>query len=238
MSLIDSIVRAESGGDPNAKNPNSSATGLGQFISSTWIDTLSRERPDLVAGKSKDEILALRNDPNLSRQMTEAYANQNGQTLTKAGFDPNPANTYLAHFAGPQGAVSVLGADPSTPVSALLRPKAIAANKFLMGMTAGDLQAWAAKKMGGAAQPQAKMALQATPQSPLMATPQAPPIFPTAPPEQPQQSRQQPQPQMDFTPPPALSPIFADEQRPIDISRLRAALQARGSSGLSFLKRG
>jgi len=52
MGLIDSIIGAESGGDPNAKNPNSSATGAGQFISSTWLDTIKAARPDLAQGKS------------------------------------------------------------------------------------------------------------------------------------------------------------------------------------------
>src|SRR4051812_28874149 len=136
MGLIDSIIGAESGGNPNATNPNSSASGAGQFIDSTWLDTLKAARPDLAQGKSDAELLALKTDPQLSRQMTEAYAAQNGAILSKAGHPVTPGNTYLAHFAGPQGAVSVLSADPSTPIDRVLTPAAVKANPFLQGMTA------------------------------------------------------------------------------------------------------
>lgn len=78
---------------------------------------------------------------------------------------------------------------------------------------------------------------QATPPSPLMAAPQAPPIFPAAA-QQPQPQQQaQAQPPMEFAQPPPMAPIFADEQRPIDISRLRAALQASGNRGLSIYRK-
>ncbi|MGE0056234.1 MAG: hypothetical protein AB7S74_18725 [Hyphomicrobium sp.] len=231
MALIDSIIGAESGGNPNAKNPNSSATGLGQFIASTWLDTLSRERPDLVAGKSRDEILALRNDPDLSRQMTEAYAAQNGKIISNAGFEANPGNTYLAHFAGPQGAVKVLSADPNAPVEAVLGPQAVAANPFLKGMTAAGLQAWAAKKMGAA--PQLAMATNtpASPAAPPAATPQPAPIFA---PSQPQAVPQQAEAPSYFAQMPAeqaiqAPPIFTAPRKAVDLSKLRAALQASGA---------
>src|SRR3954465_6247001 len=108
MGLIDSIIGAESGGNPNAKNPLSSASGLGQFIDSTWLSTIRSARPDIAQGKSDAELIALKSDPNLSREMTGAYAAQNGAILSNAGHPVTPGNTYLAHFAGPQGAVSVL----------------------------------------------------------------------------------------------------------------------------------
>ena len=119
MSLTDLIIGNESGGNPLAQNPNSSAGGLGQFIDSTWLDTLQRHRPDLVQGKSPQELLALKTDPALSREMTDAYASDNQAILTKNGLPPTPGNTYLAHFAGPQGALSILTAAPNAPVETL-----------------------------------------------------------------------------------------------------------------------
>lgn len=234
MALVDSIIGAESGGNPNAQNPRSSAGGLGQFIDSTWLAMLKQERPDLVEGRSPQELLALKSDPALSRQMTEAYAAQNGTILSNAGFEANPGNTYLAHFAGPQGAVKVLSADPGAPVEAILGPQAVAANPFLKGMTAADLRGWAAKKMGGAAQTQPQKTAQASPvaapSAPLPISPQAAPIFAPAPETTPQQ---QAAPsyfsQMPAEQGAALLPIFYAQRRAPNISQLRAALQASGS---------
>ncbi len=140
---VDDIIARESGGNPNAQNSRSSAGGLGQFIDSTWLDMLSRHRPDIAAGKSPQELLALKFDPQLSREMTEAYSADNGALLAKGGFAVTPGTTYLAHFAGPQGAIKVLGADPATPVAQLLGSAAVAANPHIRNFTAGDLKAWA-----------------------------------------------------------------------------------------------
>lgn len=141
MPLVDHIIGAESGGNPNARNPRSSAAGLGQFIDSTWLSMLAKHRPDLAAGKSPEELLALKSDPQLSRDMTAAYAADNAGLLSKAGLPVTPGSTYLAHFAGPQGAVGILNADPAMPVSSILTPAAVKANPFLQGMTASDLRA-------------------------------------------------------------------------------------------------
>lgn len=148
--VVDRITGVESGGNPNARNPRSSAMGLGQFIGSTWLNTIKTTRPDLAAGKSDAELLAMRSDPQLSRDMTAAYAAQNGKVLSDAGFQPTPGNTYLAHFAGPQGATAILGAAPNTPVAQILGAKVMQANPFLRGMTASQLTAWADRKMAGA----------------------------------------------------------------------------------------
>lgn len=225
MGLIDQIIGAESGGNPNARNPNSSASGLGQFIDSTWLDTLRSARPDLAQGKSDAELIALKSDPQLSRQMTEAYAAQNATVLANAGHPVTPGNTYLAHFAGPQGAVSVLNADPSAPVSSVLTPGAIKANPFLQGMTVADLRSWADRKMGGAQpQPQASAApANAPPAGPLNLAPQAPPIFAVPPQAAPQQQAAEPIPQYEQ---PQAPPIFAAKRPQVDLTKLKAAFKA------------
>lgn len=230
MGLIDQIIGVESGGNPNATNPNSSAMGAGQFINSTWLDTIKSARPDLAEGKSDQELLALRADPNLSREMTAAYAAQNGQILTQAGHEATPGNTYLAHFAGPKGAVSVLSADPNTPVSSILTPDAIKANPFLARMTAGDLRAWADRKMGGSApapQP-AQASPAAAPGAPLQLA-SAAPIFPQAAPQAAPQQAQAQQAGADIfsqMAPPQAAQIVFPQRRQVDLSKLRAQLQA------------
>jgi len=151
MDLVSRIIGIESGGNPSARNPLSSATGAGQFIESTWLDTISKARPDLVAGKSRQEILDLRLDPAISREMTEAYAADNGSILHHNGFPVTPGNAYLAHFAGPQGALKVLNAAPQTPIVDVLGGGVVKANPFLSGKSAGDVIAWANRKMAGGA---------------------------------------------------------------------------------------
>lgn len=253
MGLIDSIVGAESGGNPNATNPNSSASGLGQFINSTWVSTLRQHRPDIASGKSDADLIALKADPQLSREMTGAYADDNGKILQGAGVPVTPGSTYLAHFAGPQGAVSVLKADPNTPISEVLTPGAVKANPFLQGMTAGDLQAWADRKMGGKqAAPVAPSApaAPATAPQPTQAIPQqsapifAPPPAQSQPAPQGQQMQANQAPMQTLATPQVASPtsifgqmpaemnqpppIFAPQRKPIDLSKLKAALGNRG----------
>lgn len=147
--VVDRIIQAESSGNPNAVNPRSSASGLGQFINSTWLDMVKRHRPDVAEGKTDAELIALKTDPSLSRQMTVAYATENASTLQSAGFEATPGNIYLAHFAGPEGALKVLRANPGASVASVLGQSVVDANPHLKGMNAGGLRSWAANKMGG-----------------------------------------------------------------------------------------
>lgn len=165
------IVQIESGGRRDARNPNSTATGPGQFIESTWIDMIARHRPDLAAGKSRKEVLALRGDDEISLEMTAAYASDNAALLRREGFQPGEADLYLAHFLGPDGARRALLADPEAPVSSVMSADQIAANgpkqgadgTWTGGLTyAGrplqhwrvkDLRRWSETKIGAAADP-------------------------------------------------------------------------------------
>ncbi|RVK73164.1 hypothetical protein CN159_02080 [Sinorhizobium meliloti] len=148
-NVVDKIIGVESGGYAAAKNPNSSATGSGQFIASTWMNMIRKYRPDVAEGKSTPEILALRNDPSLSREMTAAYTSENGEYLKNQGIETTDGNLYLAHFLGPGGASRVIKADPSAPVASIIGQDAVNANPFLKGKTIADLRAWSDKKMGG-----------------------------------------------------------------------------------------
>ena len=143
--LAGQIVEAESHGDPNAANTLSTARGPGQFLRGTWLEMLAKHRPDLTG--TPEELLALRNDPKLAAEMTEAYAADNAKILSKAGHEATPGNLYLTHFAGPSGAVAVLNADPNASVSSVLGERAVADNPFLGQMTIGDMRAWADRKM-------------------------------------------------------------------------------------------
>lgn len=147
---VGKIIGAESAGVADAKNPRSTATGAGQFIDSTWVDILSRNRPDLVKGKSRQQILEMRKDPKLSGQMTEAYANENADGLRKAGLPVTEGTIYLSHFAGPGGARSLLRANPNASAESVLGSKAANDNpSIIKGKSVADVINWAENKMGG-----------------------------------------------------------------------------------------
>ncbi|NUB05643.1 hypothetical protein FW320_05550 [Azospirillum sp. Vi22] len=149
------------------KNPNSTAAGPGQFRNSTWVSTLRKHAPDLAAGKTDEQVLALRDSGTpqerraLHVRMVDGYGNANETFLKANGVEKvGDAEKYLAHFAGPAGALAVLQADPNTPVRKLLGADAIAANanmrrggKGFADWTAGDLRAWANGKMDEGATP-------------------------------------------------------------------------------------
>lgn len=150
-NVVDRIIGVESGGNATAKNPNSSATGAGQFIDSTWLATAKSHRPDLFNGRTTADVLALRNDKALSREMTAYLANDNAQFLRNQGVQPTDGDIYLAHFLGPRGASQVIKADPGMSVASIVGQDAVNANPFLKGMTASDVRTWANRKMGSEA---------------------------------------------------------------------------------------
>jgi hypothetical protein len=137
-----------------AKNPYSSADGKFQFTNSTFVDTARKTFPGL-ADKSPTEILSLRgkkldDGTQIEDVLEKVLRANNTKALTSAGIAPTPGNTYLAHFLGAGGARSLLSVDPNTPVSQILDPRAIAANKSVLeGKTAGQVAAWADSKFGG-----------------------------------------------------------------------------------------
>lgn len=149
-ALVERMVQVESGGDPNAKAKTSSALGVGQFPNATWLELVAKHAPEIAANKSRDEILAMRTDPQLSRAMLAAYARDNAVGLRRAGFPATPTNLYLSHFLGPTGALRLLRMDGDTPVESAVSAAAIEANQsvFSKNRTVGEVKQWAAKKMG------------------------------------------------------------------------------------------
>ena len=156
-AVVDRIIRIESGGDPNATNKRSSALGLGQFLDETWLDLLRAHRPDLVRGRSKDEMLELRRDAGLTREITMRFTQQNAAMLRKRGLPVTPGTLYLAHFAGSAGAVAILSSLEDADAASVMadadatgrtkREKIIKANSFLERFTVADLRSWADRKM-------------------------------------------------------------------------------------------
>jgi murein DD-endopeptidase MepM/ murein hydrolase activator NlpD len=147
--LISRIIRVESGGNPNAANPLSSASGLGQFIDSTWMRMIRSYRPDIAHSMGREDALQLRFDPQIASEMLYRLTAENEADLRRAGNQATAGNLYLAHFLGSMGANTVLAAPADTPLHDVLDPQVISANPFLYGRDAGWIISWAARKMTG-----------------------------------------------------------------------------------------
>ncbi len=169
--LVNRIVRVESAGNARAKNPLSSATGLGQFIKSTWIRMIRTYRPDLYRSMSTEELLALRFDPTISREMVASLARENEARLRTYGHGITAGRLYLAHFLGVDGANTVLSAPGDSSIAALMGASVISANPFLTGKNAAYVIAWAERKMSG------KVSVSAPPSAATKTIVQTPPEF-------------------------------------------------------------
>ncbi len=144
-------AEVESSLNPSAKASTSSASGLFQFIDSTWLGTMKRhgERFGLgdVAAKislspngrafvadpaQRQAILAMRFDPEIAAQMAAGLAEDNRAHLTPIiGRTPDHGELYLAHFLGAGGAGRFLSAMAANPdqSAATLFPRPAAANR-------------------------------------------------------------------------------------------------------------
>jgi hypothetical protein len=150
--LLQTAIR-ESSLNPEAKARTSSATGLFQFLDSTWLQVMKEEGPRLGYGQYADaikvdsdgdyyiadkalrqEVLKLREDPQIASDMAAAFTRSNGSYLfEKFGRMPSPGELYIAHFLGAQGAEKLFNAGLQDPdqIAAKLFPKQAKANRAI-----------------------------------------------------------------------------------------------------------
>ena len=148
--LVNRIIQVESAGKADARNPRSTATGLGQFIDRTWLRMMRTYRPDLTAQMSDAELLDLRTEPRIAREMVTNLAREGAAFLRARGHAITAGRLYLAHFLGMEGAHAALTANPDTELMSLFGAGVINANPFLRGRDAGYVVQWAEAKMSGA----------------------------------------------------------------------------------------
>jgi len=184
FSLLVETARRESAFNPTARAGTSSATGLFQFIESTWLDMVRRhggehglgayaEQIGLRNGRAhvadpsvRAEILALRNDPDASARMAGELARENANFLaSRLGRAPSAGELYAAHVMGPSGAARLIAAaQDGAPSAAAIFPAEAAANRGLFYASGAPVSAQALLNrlsidadaaMGAPSQPQA-----------------------------------------------------------------------------------
>ncbi|MEP3477324.1 MAG: transglycosylase SLT domain-containing protein [Hyphomicrobiales bacterium] len=150
--LVDTAKR-ESGFRPSVKAPTSSASGLFQFIESTWLQMVKEKGPELglteaaaqitktSSGKyrvedpaTRREILELRNKPEVAALMAGAFTQLNAETIeAKVGRKPTSGELYIAHFLGAHNGSKLIHASSLKPdmKAADLFPQAANSNKSL-----------------------------------------------------------------------------------------------------------
>ncbi len=143
--FLDRLMRAESGGRTNARNPRSTAVGPFQFIASTWLMIANKHFTKEAEGLRVDQVLALRTDMALSRRAAQIYTHQNAAYLLAQGHKATYPNLRLAFLVGPGAAVRVLAAPADTAANTLLGGSVIAANPFMARLTAAGLITRAAR---------------------------------------------------------------------------------------------
>lgn len=139
-------AKIESGLNPTARASTSGASGLYQFIGSTWLNMLENHGAENGLGWAADaiergrvadpamraRIMALRFDPQASAAMAAELANDNAAALRPVlGREPDASELYLAHFLGQAGASQFLNALRDNPgqSAASIFPAAAAANR-------------------------------------------------------------------------------------------------------------
>ncbi len=140
----------ESGFQPNLKASTSSATGLYQFIDSTWLSAMKAHGADHGLGQFADaiqrrgdggfsvadpqmrrQILDLRKDPKTSAELAAELTKDNKAYLeSKLGGQMGTTELYLAHFLGAAGATRFLSAMRQNPNQAArdICPEAASSN--------------------------------------------------------------------------------------------------------------
>lgn len=149
--FLNKVAYIESGGNPKADNPTSSAGGLFQQIDSN----------------AKAYGVADRYDPVQSTEGAVRFAVENKRYLSGVlGREPTGGELYLAHQQGPGGAAKLLS-NPDTLAVDIVGKKAVELNGGNASMTAGEFaNIWISKYNGSRGQTSVASSTPSTPTAP------------------------------------------------------------------------
>lgn len=146
------LSKIESADRPYVQADTSSASGLYQFIKSTWEGEGGKWGPTL-----RPAFGGLRPSPEEQLRRAKTFTAKNAAYLKKHGIPINRASLYAAHFFGPVTAARVIGADVEADASVLAGAAATKANKSILtrtvnkkvrGATVGEFLSWLHRKTG------------------------------------------------------------------------------------------
>ena len=197
FSFLLGAAKRESGFNPQAHAPSSSAAGLYQFVEQTWLATLKKHgakygyarysdliqqgadgRYSVSGAEAHKTVMDLRLDPQVSSLMAGELAADHASYLRgRMGREPTRGELYAAHFLGPQGSAKLIEAVQAQPraQAAGLFPEAAGSNPSIFyregrPVSVSELYANLTQTTGGAA-PTAAAA------QPAVSAPQAQPAF-------------------------------------------------------------
>jgi len=113
------------------QNPESTANGVGQLLDKTFINTVAAHRPELMVGRTPDQVVALKNDPTIATQMFELHTADNAAALTKAGIPVTPTTLDGMHWFGEptfKQLWNINQNNPNTPLSSVLSEEILKPN--------------------------------------------------------------------------------------------------------------
>jgi hypothetical protein len=158
FSFLMRTAKRESGFNPAAHAPTSSAAGLFQFVEQTWLSTLKQHgakhgyaryadliekgsdgRFHVAGDDARRAVMDLRLDPHAASLMAGELTSDSAAYLKgRTGRQPTAGELYAAHFLGPQGSARLIEAAQRQPgaSAASLFPDAAHSNKGIF-FTAG-----------------------------------------------------------------------------------------------------
>lgn len=138
------LSRIESSDQPYVQALSSSASGLYQFIRSTWLGEGGKWGPTL-----RPAFGGLRPSPEEQLDRAKTFTAKNAAYLRSKGIPINRASLYAAHFLGPVTAAAVIGADVKARADLIAGEAATKANpSILKDKTVGQFLSWLEKKTG------------------------------------------------------------------------------------------
>lgn len=138
------LSKIESGDRPYIKAASSSASGLYQFIRSTWKGEGGTWGPDMsqAFGGLKPPV-----EEQLARAKT--FTAKNAAVLRSKGIPINKASLYCAHFLGAGMAAKIIAADVNARADFIAGQAATKANpSILRDKTVGEFLSWLHRKTG------------------------------------------------------------------------------------------